>query len=70
MNDTPTHRLQVSGMSCQHCVKAITQAVQTNDTAARVTVDLPAGVVEIGGTALPRETLLRIIEEEGYAVTT
>ncbi len=69
MNDTPAHRLQVSGMSCQHCVKAITQAVQTNDAAARVTVDLPAGVVEISGTALPHEALLRIIEEEGYAVT-
>ncbi|RZL08767.1 MAG: copper chaperone [Rubrivivax sp.] len=69
MNNTAPHRLQVSGMSCQHCVKAITQAVHASDAAARVTVDLPAGLVEVSGTALSLETLRRAIEAEGYAVT-
>lgn len=69
MNDTATHRLQVSGMSCQHCVRAITQAIQARDADALVDVDLRAGVVEIRGSARPLDAIRQTIEEEGYAVT-
>jgi len=62
-----THELQVTGMSCQHCVKAVTQAVQTQDAQADVHVNLPAGMV-IVQTQLSREATAAAIAEEGYIV--
>ncbi len=68
MNEAPQrHQLGVKGMTCQHCVKVITQAIQAGDADATVTVDLPSGKVDVA-TTLPRESVVRAIEEEGYAV--
>jgi copper chaperone len=55
----------VQGMSCQHCVAAITRAVQALDSDARVQVDLPAGRVSIE-SVLPEAELLRVLVDEGY----
>jgi len=61
-------RFKVQGMSCGHCVLAITQALQARDLAAEVQVDLAAGEVRVT-SQLPRETLAAAIREEGYAVS-
>ena len=37
--------LKVAGMTCQHCVRAVTQAIQAEDPRAAVQVDLAAGPV-------------------------
>ncbi|KJH88047.1 MULTISPECIES: heavy-metal-associated domain-containing protein [Pseudomonas] len=55
----------VQGMSCGHCVKAVTQAVQAKDPAAQVQVNLGAGTVQVQST-LPKEALIEAIREEGY----
>jgi len=56
----------VQGMSCGHCVKAITQALQARDPAASVRVDL--GAKEVGvESKLSTEEVLAVIIEEGYA---
>ncbi|WP_434608210.1 heavy-metal-associated domain-containing protein [Pseudomonas sp. R1-7] len=55
----------VQGMSCGHCVKAVTQAVQAKDPAAHVQVNLGAGTVQVQST-LPVETVIEAIREEGY----
>ncbi|CEL27405.1 MULTISPECIES: cation transporter [Pseudomonas] len=57
----------VQGMSCGHCVKAVTQAVQAKDPAASVRVDLAAKEVGVEST-LSAEQVIEIISEEGYAV--
>ena len=69
MNTAPTvtHELQVKGMSCQHCVKAVTQALQARDADAQVSVDLPAGKVSVR-TQLSREATAAAIADEGYEV--
>jgi len=55
----------VQGMSCGHCVKAITQALQAKDPAASVRVDL--GTKEVGvESALTPEQVIAAITEEGY----
>ncbi len=64
---TQTHDLTVSGMSCQHCVKAITQAIQGEDPSAIVEVELPQGLTRVT-TTLARDTVAHLIEEEGYVV--
>ena len=63
MNQT----FSVQGMTCGHCEKAVTQAVQTVDPQAQVTIDGPAGKVEVNSTQ-PREAIARAIAEEGYEV--
>lgn len=67
MSDTHSHQLQVKGMSCQHCVKAVTKAVQALDAAATVSVDLPQGTVTVQ-TTLSRDATAQAITEEGYEV--
>ena len=59
--------LTVDGMSCQHCVQAVTAAVQVQDPAATVRVDLAAGTVTAETTA-SRAALAAAISEEGYKV--
>jgi copper chaperone len=58
----------VEGMSCQHCVKAVTRAVQQLDPQAEVLVDLTAKKVDVESAA-SREAIARVIADEGYAVT-
>jgi copper chaperone len=55
----------VEGMSCGHCVKAITAAVQAMDPAASVRVDLAAKEVGVE-SALTVEQVIAAITEEGY----
>ncbi|HWH90101.1 MAG TPA: cation transporter [Pseudomonas sp.] len=57
----------VQGMSCGHCVKAITNAVQALDPAASVRVDLPAKEVGVE-SALSADQVIDAIREEGYEV--
>lgn len=57
----------VQGMTCGHCEKAVTQAVHSVDPQAKVTIDRPAGKVEVQTTE-PREAIARAIAEEGYPV--
>lgn len=63
MNQT----FQVQGMSCGHCVNAVTQAVRSVDPQAEVKVDLPTGKVDVQ-SAQDHAAIARAIEEEGYRV--
>ena len=58
----------VEGMTCGHCVRAVTQAVQGQDSAASVKVDLATKKVEVE-SGLPAEQIINLISEEGYTVT-
>ena len=57
----------VQGMSCGHCVKAITNAVQAKDPAASVRVDLAAKEVGVESSLSPGQ-VIEVISEEGYPV--
>ena len=58
---------QVQGMSCGHCVGAVTQAVKSVDPQAEVKVDLASGKVEVDSQQ-DHAAIVRAIEEEGYKV--
>jgi copper chaperone len=58
---------KVEGMSCQHCVAAVTRAIQEQDTGAQVTVDLAAGKVAVESGASV-DTLKAAIDDAGYTV--
>ena len=57
---------KVEGMTCGHCVRAVTEAVRGVDPGATVEVDLAAGRVSVDGTAAPG-TVAQAIIAEGYA---
>lgn len=59
--------LKVEGMSCGHCVRAVTEAVQEVAPGAGVQVDLDAGMVRVDGPASP-EAVAHAIEDAGYRV--
>lgn len=60
-------QFQVQGMTCQHCVKAVTRAVQQLDAKAIVAVDLKAAAVTVQ-SEVARERIAEVIREEGYTV--
>lgn len=58
---------EVQGMTCGHCEKAVTQALQRLDPQARIVIDRPLGRVEVE-SQLSREALAQAIVGEGYPV--
>jgi len=68
MENHTEQRFKVEGMSCQHCVAAITRAIRALDPAAGVEVDLAACLVRVN-SRLSEDTVLRILTEEGYPVS-
>jgi copper chaperone len=63
MNQTFT----VTGMTCGHCEKAVTRALQQVDPQAQVVIDRAQNQVQVESTQA-REALAQAIAEEGYAV--
>jgi copper chaperone len=61
----PMQLFNVQGMSCGHCVKAITAALQAKDPTANVRVELAAKEVGVEST-LTAEEVIAAITEEGY----
>jgi copper chaperone len=59
--------LKVAGMTCQHCVRAVTGAIQALDPQAQVAVDLPAGTVAVE-TSLASDKVAAAVTAEGYQV--
>jgi copper chaperone len=58
--------LQVTGMSCQHCVKAVTDALAAVAGVSAVeTVDLESGRAVIQGSAMA-EDLIAAVKQAGY----
>ncbi len=55
----------VQGMTCGHCVRAVTNAIKGEDPAADVQVDLAKGEVAVE-SQLPAEQIIGLIVEEGY----
>ncbi|HEY1611050.1 MAG TPA: heavy-metal-associated domain-containing protein [Paraburkholderia sp.] len=60
-------QFKVEGMSCQHCVAAVTRAIHEHDAAAQVQVDLPAGRVSVESSQAA-DVLKAAIDDAGYTV--
>jgi copper chaperone len=57
----------VTGMSCGHCERAITQAIHALDPQAQVHIDRNAQQVQVQSD-LARQALAQAITSEGYAL--
>ena len=67
MSTTDIQQHRVGGMSCGHCVAAVTEEVSRVAGAEEVDVDLAAGTVTVRGQADP-DAVRQAIEEAGYEV--
>ena len=61
-----TINLNVTGMTCDHCVRSVTNAVNELPGVVRTTVDLDAGTATVEGDELDAARIIAAIEEEGY----
>ena len=59
--------LDVQGMTCGHCEKAVTTAIRLLDPQAEITIDRSQNRVQVNSNQ-PREALAEAIREEGYTV--
>lgn len=57
--------LNVTGMTCGHCVRTVTQAVKAVDPEAQVQVDLGSKRVRVEGRSSADE-LIRALGKAGY----
>ena len=57
---------QVEKMSCNHCARAVTKAVQTVQPDAEVKIDLATGRVEVSPELPQPAVAAKAIEEAGY----
>ncbi|MBF4808399.1 MAG: copper ion binding protein [Lancefieldella rimae] len=60
-------KLNVEGMSCQHCVAHVTQALEAVEGVSRVEISLEdaSAIVEFDG-AVPDEVLIAAVKNAGY----
>jgi copper chaperone len=64
---TTTIDLNVDGMTCGHCVHAVTTALKDVPGVREAAVDLDTKSAHVEGEALDAAALIAAIEEEGYS---
>ncbi|KIQ10990.1 hypothetical protein ASG56_14200 [Rhodococcus sp. Leaf7] len=64
-----TKTVTVVGMTCQHCVSAVTEEVGALDGVTGVTVDLASGRVDVASdTPIDDAAIAAAVDEAGYEV--
>lgn len=62
-----TETFSVAGMSCDHCVRAVTQELDRLEGVRTVSVDLVAGTATVTSVSpLDREAVRAAVDEAGY----
>ena len=56
----------VTGMTCEHCVNAVTEELGRVDGVQAVDVDLASGRVRLAGTDYSDAQIAEAIDEAGY----
>lgn len=72
MSNTPTTHTEtytVAGMTCGHCVAAVTEEVSKIEGVTAVDVDLATGAVSVQSTQpLDAQVVAEAVDEAGYSV--
>ena len=59
---------KVAGMTCAHCVAAVTEEVEQVPGVEAVSVELAGGRLAVAGDSLDDERIRAAVEEAGYEV--
>ena len=66
----PTTDYVVTGMTCSHCVHAVTEEVSALDGVEDVAVDLDHGRLTVTSrTEIPYATVAAAVDEAGYSLS-
>jgi copper chaperone len=68
-----TTTFTVTGLTCEHCRRAVTAGIAAVDGVETVTVDLASGIVTVTVTAdrpVDRADIAAAVDEAGYSVST
>jgi copper chaperone len=68
MGSLEQHTYNVSGMSCEHCVAAVSSQVGELAGVAAVEVDLSSGAVTVHASKIDDEAIRDAVEEAGYSL--
>ncbi len=63
-----TRSYTVGGMSCEHCVNAVTAEVGEVPGVRDVAVDLDTGTVTVTGDSIDDEAVRAAVDEAGYSL--
>ncbi len=63
-----TTTYQVTGMTCGHCVKAVSEEVGQVPGVSDVSVDLESGAVTVTGDGFTEADIAAAVDEAGYAL--
>lgn len=67
---TMSQTISVSGMTCQNCVRHVTEALKELPGVSDARVDLASNSATIESTReVPREELARALDEAGYSLS-
>ena len=59
-------QFKVTGMTCEHCVRAVANAVRSVDPGAVVAVDLGTGRLTVENGMAPASRIAKAVAAEGY----
>jgi len=62
----PDKTYTVSGMTCEHCVNAVSSEIGSLAEVESVDVDLASGRVTVSGTGFTDEQIRAAVDEAGY----
>jgi copper ion binding protein len=64
-----TATFTVTGMTCGHCVQAVTDEITALEGVEKVDVDLSSGAVTVvSDAAIAQDTVAAAVDEAGYAL--
>jgi copper chaperone len=66
MSEIEQRTYNVTGMSCEHCVAAVSAAVGELSGVSSVDIDLADGVVTVRGNGVDDEAVRVAVEAAGY----
>jgi copper chaperone len=61
-------KLEIAGMSCGHCVKGVTMALQDLPGVQVKDVSIGAAVVDVDESVVSESQLSQALEEAGYSI--
>ncbi|MHB1074211.1 MAG: heavy-metal-associated domain-containing protein [Gemmatimonadaceae bacterium] len=62
--------MSISGMTCGHCVRAVSKALEGIDGVQVEQVQVGSAVVNYDEAKVSPARIAEVVEDEGYAVTT
>ena len=66
---TQTETISIDGMSCQHCVRAVREAIEAIPGVELDDVEIGSATVRHDGDEAVREALREAVDEAGYTVS-